>query len=79
MELRIEEINTLLTDREARIAELEAKFSQPGQFDGPAQLALAGQQYAVLKEQAGSLWEEWERLSAEAEGTAGRLAELETC
>ncbi len=77
--LRIEEINTMLTDREARIAELEAKFSQPGQFDGPAQIALAGQQYAVLKEQAGSLWEEWERLSAEAEGTAGRLAELETC
>ena len=76
---RIEEINASLSGYEANIAELEAKFSQPGQFDGPAQLALAGERYAVLKEQAGSLWEEWERLSAEAENINTRLEELKTC
>ena len=76
---RIEEINASLSGYEAHITELESKFSQPGQFDGPAQLALAGERYAVLKEQAGSLWEEWERLSLEAENIDGRLAELEPC
>ena len=76
---RIEEINASLSGYEAHIAELEAKFSQPGQFDGPAQLALAGERYADLKEQAGSLWEEWERLSAEAENINTRLEELKTC
>ena len=76
---RIDEINASLSGYEAHIAELEAKFSQPGQFDGPAQLALAGERYAVLKEQAGSLWEEWERLSAEAENINTRLEELKTC
>ena len=76
---RIEEINASLSGYEAHIAELEAKFSQPGQFDGPAQLALAGERYAALKEQAGSLWEEWERLSLEAENIGRRLEELKTC
>ena len=73
---RIEEINVSLSSYEAHIAELEAMFSRPSHFDGPAQLALAGEQYRVLKEEAGSLWEEWERLSLEAENIDVKLAEL---
>ncbi len=73
---RIEEINVSLSSYEAHIAELEAMFSRPSHFDGPTQLALAGEQYRVLKEEAGSLWEEWERLSLEAENIDVKLAEL---
>ncbi len=73
---QIEEINASLSDRESRISALEAMFSQPDRFDGPAQLASAGEQYRVLKEEAGSLWEEWERLSVEAEEVDGKLEGL---
>ena len=64
---RIEEINVALTDREACMGELETMFARPDQFDGPTQLAASGEQYRVLKEEAESLWDEWERLSLEAE------------
>ena len=73
---RIEDINGLLAGHEARIAELEAMFSEPDQFDNPTQLAASGEEYQVLKEQSESLWEEWERLSLEAENIDGRLAVL---
>ena len=74
---QIEEINATLSDRESRISALEAMFSQPDRFDGPGQLASAGEQYRVLKEEAGSLWEEWERLSVEAEEVDGKLEGLQ--
>ena len=74
--VRIEDINVSLADYEARIAELEAMFSNPGQLDEPAQLAASGEQYRVLKEEAESLWEEWERLSLEAETIGSKLTEL---
>ena len=64
---RIEEINIALTDREARMGEMETMFARPDQFDDPTQLAASGEQYRVLKEEAESLWDEWERLSLEAE------------
>ena len=73
---RIEDINISLSSYEANIAELEVMFSRPDHFDGPAQLALAGERYVVLKEEAGSLWEEWGRLSLEAENIDVKLAEL---
>ena len=73
---RIEEINVSLSGCEAHMAELETMFSRPGQFDGPAQLASAGEQYRALKEEAGSLWEEWEKLSTEAESIEVKLAGL---
>ena len=76
--MRIEEIGVLLSDREARIAELETMFSQPDQSDGPAHFASAGEQYCVLKEEAGSLWDEWGRLSLEAENIDSKLAVLKT-
>ena len=75
---RIEEIDVLLSDRESRITELEAMFSQPDRSLGPAQFASAGEEYRVLKEEAGALWEEWEKLSLEAEGIDSELAELKT-
>ena len=73
---RIEEINVSLSGCEAHMAELETMFSRPGQFDGPAQLASAGEQYRELKEEAGSLWEEWERLSVEVDSIEVKLAGL---
>ena len=74
--MRIEEIDILLSNSEARIMELESMFSQPDQLDGPAHFASAGEEYRLLKEEAGSLWEEWEMLSLEAESVEGKLAEL---
>ena len=74
--IRIEEIDVSLSNREARITELETMFSQPNQSDDPAYFASAGEEYRVLKEEAESLWEEWERLSLEAENIDGKLAEL---
>ena len=76
LEKRIEEINASLSGYETRIAELEDMFSRPSHFDGPAQLASAGERYRELKEESGSLWEEWERLSLEAENIDVKLAEL---
>ena len=76
--MRIEEIDVLLSDRETRITELETMFSQPDKSFGPAQFASAGEEYRVLKEETGSLWEEWERLSLEAENIDRNLAELQT-
>ena len=71
--MRIDQINAGLVDHEARIAELELMFSNPDQYDDAAQLAASGEQYQVLKAEAQSLWEEWERLSLEAEGIESRL------
>ena len=73
---RIEEINTSLADNEARIAKLEVMFSKPEQFPGPTQIAASGEQYRVLKEETQSLWDEWERLSMEAEHIDSTLTEL---
>ncbi len=74
--IRIEEIDVSLSDREARITELETMFSQPDQSDDPAHFAYAGEEYRVLKEDAESLWEEWERLSLEAENIDSKLTAL---
>ena len=78
MSKRIEEIDFSISDHEARIAELEAMFATPDQFDEPDQIAASGKQYRVLKEETQALWEEWERLSAQAEKIDSELAELGT-
>ena len=74
----IEKINGSLTNHEARMAELEAKFSNPDLFDEPDQIAASGEQYRVLKEETDSLWEEWARLSLEAETIDSKLTGLKT-
>ena len=75
---RIEELDTSIGDREARIAELEAMFATPDRFDEPDQIAASGKQYRALKEETQALWEEWERLSTQAEHIDGELAEMGT-
>ena len=75
---RIKDIDASLADRETRLAELEAMFSSPDRFDGPAQIAASGEQYRVLKEETQSLWEEWEKLSLEAENIDSMLTTLNT-
>ena len=75
--MRMGEIDTALVAQEARIAQLEALFSSPDQFEDAAQLATSAEQYQVLKREAQSLWEEWEGLSSEAERIDSRLGELE--
>ena len=74
--IRIENITASLADREERVTELEAMFSSPDLFDEPAQIGALGEQYRVLKEEAQSLWGEWERLSLEAENIGSKLAVL---
>ena len=75
--VRITEIEATVAAQEARIAQLEALFSSPDQFKDAAQLATSGEQHRVLKGETQSLWEEWERLSLEAESIDSRLGELE--
>ena len=74
---RIEQITVSLADHEARIAELEVKFSSPDSFGERAQIAASGERYRVLKEEAQSLWEEWETLSLEAEVIDSKLNGLQ--
>ena len=64
---RIDEIGVAITDRESRSAELEAMFADPEQFDDRNELEATGERYRILKEEEQSLWDEWERLSEEAE------------
>ena len=72
----IEEINVSISDHEDRITELETMFSSPDQFDDPDKLVSAGEQYTLLKKQTESLWEEWEKLSLEAEEIDSQLEGL---
>ena len=75
---RINEISVSLSEREARIGELEAMFSEPDQFGDPVQITSSAERYAALKEEAESLWDEWERLSLEAENIDSQLEALNT-
>jgi ATP-binding cassette subfamily F protein 3 len=74
---QIDEITATLAKKEAQIAELEAMFASPEQFGDAAQIADSAEQYRVLKEEEHSCWEEWERLSLEAEGIDDRISALE--
>jgi len=64
---RIDEIGVQINDKESQSAELEAMFADPERFDDLGQLEATGERYRVLKEEEQSLWDEWERLSEEAE------------
>ena len=55
---------------------LEAMFSDPEQFEDRSQLEDTGQRYRMLKEEEQSLWDEWERLSLEAEDVDRTLVAL---
>ena len=73
---RINEISVSLSEREVGIAELEAMFSEPDRFGDPVQITSSAERYAALKEEAESLWDEWERLSLEAEDIDSQLEAL---
>ena len=73
---RIDEIGAAISDNEALTSELEAKFADPTKFDDRAQLEASGERYRVLKEEEHTLWDEWERLSLEAEDVGRSIAEL---
>ena len=73
---RIDEIGVAITERETLASELEAMFANPEQFKDRAEMEAAGEQYRVLKEGEQSLWDEWERLSLEAEDLDRTLVEL---
>ena len=72
---QIDEIGGAISQREAIASELEAMFADPEQFDDLTQLEASGERYRILKEEEQSLWEEWERLSLEAEDVDRKLQE----
>ena len=73
---RIADVTASLSEREARVAELEAIFGSPDLYEEPDQIAGLSMEYQELKTEVGRLWGEWERLSAEAEGVDGELTRL---
>ena len=73
---RIDEIGAAISERESRSAQLEAMFAAPEQFDDRGQLEASGEQYRMIKEEEQTLWDEWERLSLEAEDIDRQLAEI---
>ena len=75
---RIDEIGVQINDKESQSAELEAMFANPERFDDRGQLEATGERYRVLKEEEQSLWDEWERLSEEAEDIDRMLVGLKS-
>ena len=73
---RIDEIGTAISERESVSEELEAMFSNPERFDDLSQIESSSERYRILKEEEQFLWDEWERLSLEAEDVERRLVEL---
>ena len=75
---RIEEIGVEISDRETKSAELEALFADPGRFADRSQLEATGERYRILKEEEQSLWDEWERLSEQADDIDRMLVGLKS-
>ena len=73
---RIDEIGAAITEREAATSELEVMFADPEQFADRSQLEDTGERYRTLKAEEQSLWDEWERLSLEAEDVDRTLVAL---
>ena len=72
----IDEIGAAIAERETLVSELEGMFADPSRFEDLTELETASERYRLLKEEEASLWDEWERLSLEAEGVDRELAEL---
>ena len=77
LHLQIDEVTANLADKESQIARLEAMFASPEQFGDANQIADSAEEYRLLKEEEQSCWQEWERLSLEAEVIDDQLAALE--
>ena len=77
LSLQIDEVTAALAEKEVQIAELEAMFADPGRFGDATHISDSAEQYRLLKEDEQSCWEEWERLSLEAETIDDQLSALE--
>ena len=77
LSLQIDEVTAALAEKEVQIAELEAMFADPGRFGDVTHISDSAEQYRLLKEDEQSCWEEWERLSLEAETIDDQLSALE--
>ena len=75
--IRIEKIDATLVSHEAQITQMEALFSNPDQIGDTTQLVTLGEQYQVLTNESQCLWEEWGRLSLEAERVDIQLRDLD--
>ncbi len=73
---QIENVSASLSENESRIAELEVMFGNPALYENPDQVAAFGKEYRTLKKETEALWEEWERLSLDAETIDADLARL---
>ena len=69
----IEDVTASLSEREARIVELEAMFGNPDLYDEVGRVAGLSKEYGDLKAEVAELWREWERLSLKAEEIDGEL------
>ena len=78
LSIRIEEIGAAISEREAITSELESMFANPDRFEDRNQMGASAERYRVLKEEEQSLWEEWERLSMEAEDVERTLVALKS-
>lgn len=74
---RIDKISAAIAEREALTSELEAFFADPERIDYQTKLEESGKRYRTLQEEQKSLWEEWERVSLEAEDVERTLVELD--
>ena len=73
---RIDEIAAAISESESVTSELETMFADPGLFADRAQMEASGERYQALKAEEHNLWEEWERLSMEAEDVERSIEEL---
>ena len=71
---QIEDLSRSLSEREARISELDEAFSDPELYDDPDRIAASGKEYRALKAEVDRLWGEWEELSAEADRVDDEMA-----
>ncbi len=76
LSVRIDEVGAAISERETLAAELEAMFADPERFDDLSQIEVSSERYRLLKEEEQSLWDEWERLSLEAEDVDRQMVEL---
>ena len=74
---QIEELSRSLSEREARISELDEAFTNPELYNDPDRIAASGREYRVLKEEVNKLWREWEILSVESDKIDKQLIVLQ--
>jgi ATP-binding cassette subfamily F protein 3 len=65
--IKIEQIGLSLGKHEERLGQLDIIFSSPEQIKDVTELTEFGEEYRILKKEIQVLWDEWVRLSAEAD------------